>query len=82
MTIVLTNCKGYGSKEESIKKDIVEQLSPQIILLNETLLTGSRKINQKNIWSSVKTGRKRVLIRRRGGRRGQPWCPNSYKPAQ
>ena len=34
MSIVLTNCKGYGSKEESIKKDIVEQLAPEVILLN------------------------------------------------
>ena len=48
ISIVLTNCKGYTSKEESIKKDIMEGKATEVILLNETLLTGPRKIKSDN----------------------------------
>ena len=48
ISIVLTNCKGYTSKEESRKKDIMEGKAPEVILLNETLLTGARKIKADN----------------------------------
>ena len=48
ISIVLTNCKGYSSKEESIRKDIVEQLAPDVLLINETLLTGPRQIKSKD----------------------------------
>ena len=48
ITIVLSNCKGYTSKSESIKQDIVENKAPDVLLLNETLLKGDRKVKVKN----------------------------------
>ena len=45
---MLTNCKGFTSKEESIKKDIMDGKAPEVILINETLLTGPRKIKSNN----------------------------------
>ena len=54
ISIILTNCKGYSSKEESIKKDIIEKKVPDVLLINETLLTGERKIKSKDYISFVK----------------------------
>ena len=54
VSVVLTNCKGYGSKIESIKRDIIENRSPDVLLLNETLMRGERKIKMKNYVSFCK----------------------------
>ena len=54
LTIVLTNCKGYTSKSASIKEDIVEKRAPDVLVLNETLLQGQRKIKVPNFISFCK----------------------------
>ena len=54
LSIVLSNCKGFSSKMESIKRDIIENRSPDVLLLNETLLRGERKIKMKNYISFCK----------------------------
>ena len=43
MTIILSNCKGYGSKEASIKEDIFEKKAPEVVLLNETFCLGDKR---------------------------------------
>ena len=48
MTIILSNCKGFSSKVTSIKHDIVENKVPDVLVLNETLLRGQRKIKMNN----------------------------------
>ena len=48
MTIILSNCKGYSSKVASIKHDILENKVPDVLVLNETLLRGERKIKMNN----------------------------------
>ena len=48
ISIVLSNCKGYGSKEASIKQDILEAKAPDVVLLNETMFRGQKKINPDN----------------------------------
>ena len=54
MTVVLSNCKGYGSKESSIQEDILEKKAPEVVLLNETLFRGQKRINCKNYFSYCK----------------------------
>jgi hypothetical protein len=48
ITIVLSNCKGYGSKQESIKQDILKAKTPDVLVLNETMLRGPRTIKVKD----------------------------------
>ena len=54
ISIICTNCNGYGSKEESINRDIMENKAPDVILINETLLSGPRKIKSKDYISFYK----------------------------
>ena len=60
LSIVLTNCKGYSSKKESIEKDIIEKKAPDVLLINETLLTAQRKIKSKDYISFVKNREEKV----------------------
>ena len=55
MTIILNNVKGYGSKKESINHDVLEKERPEVLLINETLLRGKRKINVPNYFSFIKS---------------------------
>ena len=43
MTIILSNCMGYGSKEASMKEDILEKEAPEVVLLNETFCLGDKR---------------------------------------
>ena len=45
--VMLTNCKGYTSKAASMKQ-IVESKAPDVVVINETLLSGQRKIKMPN----------------------------------
>ena len=46
--IYSNNCRGYTSKKESIEKYVIEQLAPDIINLEETMLKNKSKINHKD----------------------------------
>ena len=48
VSIFSNNCRGYSSKKESIEKHVIEQLRPDVINLQETLLRNKAKINQKD----------------------------------
>ena len=43
-TIMLTNLRGYRSKEYSLKK-IIKKLKPAVVVMNETNLTGNMKVD-------------------------------------
>ena len=45
-TILLTNLRGYKSKEHSFKK-IVKKVKPSMILMNETQMLGKMKVSLK-----------------------------------
>ena len=55
-TVLLTNLRGFKSKETSLRK-IVSEKSPSLILMNETLLVGSMKVSVPNYtsWSRNRT---------------------------
>ena len=53
MTVMLTNCKGFTSKAASIKQ-ILEDKAPDVLVINETLLTGQRRIKMKDYVSYCK----------------------------
>ena len=45
-TVLLSNIRGYKSKEHSLKK-IIKKVKPSMILLNETQLIGNMKVSLK-----------------------------------
>ena len=47
LKIFTNNCRGFNSKKESIEKDVVEKLRPDIINLSETLLGNKAKASNK-----------------------------------
>ena len=47
MKIFTNNCRGFNSKKESIEKDIVEKLRPDVMNLSETLLRNKAKASNK-----------------------------------
>ena len=49
--IFSNNCRGYNSKKESIYKYVIEQLNPDVINLEETMLRNKAKINHKDYFS-------------------------------
>ena len=53
ISIVHSNIDGYTSKKESVDK-IADTVKPDVITLNETLLTGKRTIKRKTICLFVK----------------------------
>ena len=52
--IFSNNCRGYSNKKESIQKYVCEQLQPDVILLEETLLRNKTKIIHKDYVSFCK----------------------------
>ena len=54
ISIVHSNIDGYTSKKESVDK-IADTVKPDVITLNETLLTGKRTIQNKNYMSFCKS---------------------------
>ena len=46
--IFSNNCRDYSSKKESIQKYVCEQMQPDVILLEETLLRNKTKITHKD----------------------------------
>ena len=42
MKLLLSNIRGFNSKKESLK-DIVKNINPDVIVLNETALRGQNK---------------------------------------
>ena len=48
LKIFTNNCRGFNSKRESIYKDVVEKLKPDIINLSETLLRNKAKASHKD----------------------------------
>ena len=53
MKTIQSNCDGYLSKTESIT-EIINNESPDVMLLNDTALKGNRKINIPNHFSFTK----------------------------
>ena len=49
INIVHSNIDGYTSKKESVDK-IADTVKPDVITLNETLLTGKRTIQNKKLY--------------------------------
>ena len=45
--ICTNNCRGFTSKNESIEKYVIEQLKPDVINLEETMLRNKATINHK-----------------------------------
>ena len=55
-TILLTNLRGFKSKETSLKK-IVRQTRPSMVLINESQLIGNMQVNIPNYvsWTRSRT---------------------------
>ena len=55
-TILLTNLRGFKSKETSLKK-IIRKQRPSVIVMNETLLTGNMRVSIPTYtsWSKNRT---------------------------
>ena len=49
--IFSNNCRGYNSKKESVEKHVIEQLRPDVINLQETMLRNKSNIKQKEYFS-------------------------------
>ena len=57
-TVLLSNLRGFKSKETSLRKIILEK-SPSLVLMNETLLVGNMKVSipAYTSWSRNRTGK-------------------------
>ena len=49
--IFSNNCRGYNSKKDSVEKHVIEQLRPDVINLQETMLRNKSNIKQKEYFS-------------------------------
>ena len=49
--IFSNNCRGFNSKKESIEKYVIEQLKPDVLNFEETMLRNKAKINHKDYFS-------------------------------
>ena len=70
ITVILNNVKGYGSKKESIKSDILQKEQPDVCLVNETLLRGNGKINIEKYFSFCKNREVEEGKEKKGGGEG------------